>query len=119
MHHQDAPQCQRRDAEVLTTAFTAAFFLRGNLESARWMLKQPAYIPQMLSKRRCSRRLHRLKEPLMLLVKLFGHVWKTLNRDSIYVIESLPISACDHLRIKHAKLYTDECFRGYIASKKR
>jgi hypothetical protein len=39
MHHQEDPQCQMSDAEVLTTAFTAAFFFRGNLESARWMLK--------------------------------------------------------------------------------
>src|SRR5215510_10727169 len=94
MHHQEDPQCQMSDAEVLTTAFTAAFFFRGNLESARWMLKQHDYMPQMLSKSR-------------------------LNRDSIYVIDSLPIAVCDNIRIKHSKLYTDEQFRGYIASKKR
>jgi hypothetical protein len=44
MHHQKNPQCQMNDAEVLTTAFTAAVFFRGNLESARWMLKQHHYI---------------------------------------------------------------------------
>jgi len=58
------------DAEVLTTAFTAAFFFRGNLESARWMLKQHTYIPEMLSKSRFSRRLHRLKVSLLLLFNL-------------------------------------------------
>jgi Transposase DDE domain len=42
-----------------------------------------------------------------------------LNHDHIYVIDSLPVVACDHIRIKHATLYTDEQFRGYIASKKR
>jgi hypothetical protein len=68
MHHQEDPQCQMSDTEVLTTAFTAAFFFRGNLESARWMLKQHAYIPQMLSKSRFSRRLHRLKVSLILLL---------------------------------------------------
>jgi hypothetical protein len=119
MHHQEDPQCQMSDAEVLTTAFTAAFFFRGNLESARWMLKQHAYIPQMLSKSRFSRRLHRLKESLILLFKLLGNVWKTLNHDSIYVIDSLPVAACDNIRIKQAKLYTDAQYRGYIASKKR
>jgi hypothetical protein len=35
------------------------------------------------------------------------------------VIDSLPVVVCDHIRIKHATLYTDEQFRGYIASKKR
>lgn len=119
LHHQEDPQCQMSDAEVLTTAFTAAFFFRGNLESARWMLKQHAYIPQMLSKSRLSRRLHRLKISLILLFNLLGHVWKTLNDDNVYVIDSLPIAVCDNIRIKHAKLYTEEQFRGYIASKKR
>jgi hypothetical protein len=119
MRHQEDPQCQMSDAEVLTTAFTAAFFFRGNLESARWMLKQHHYIPQMLSKSRLNRRLHRVKELLILVFKLLGHVWKSLNSDSIYVIDSLPVAACDNIRIKHAKLYTDEQFRGYIASKKR
>jgi hypothetical protein len=119
LHHQEDRQCQMSDAEVLTTAFTAAFFFRGNLESARWMLKQYAYIPQMLSKSRFSRRLHRLKVSLLLLFNLLGYVWKTLNYDNVYVIDSLPIAACDNIRIKHAKLYTEEQFRGYIASKKR
>jgi hypothetical protein len=58
------------DAEVLTTALTAALFFRGNLESARWMLKQHDYMPRMLRKSRFSRRLHRLKVPLILLFKL-------------------------------------------------
>jgi hypothetical protein len=70
MHHQEDPQGQMSDAEVLTTAFPAAFFFRGNLESARWMLKQQAYIPRMLSKSRFRRRLHRLKVPLILFFKL-------------------------------------------------
>jgi Transposase DDE domain len=119
LHHQEDPQCQMSDAELLTTAFTAAFFFRGNLESARWMLKQYSYIPHMLSKSRFSRRLHRLKALLMLLFKLLGHIWKTLNHDNIYVIDSLPVVACDNIRIKYARLYTEEQFRGYIASKKR
>jgi hypothetical protein len=119
MHHQEDPQCQMSDAEVLTTAFTAACFFRGNLESARWMLKQHDYMPQMLSKSRLNRRLHRLKAILIIVFKLLAHIWKSLNSDSIYVIDSLPIAVCDNIRIKHSKLYTDEQFRGYIASKKR
>ena len=45
MHHQENRQCQMNDAEILTTAFTAALFFRGNHESARAMLKQHGYIP--------------------------------------------------------------------------
>ena len=42
----------RSRAEILTTAFTAALFFRGNHESARAMLKQHGYILYMLSKSR-------------------------------------------------------------------
>lgn len=77
MHHRENAQCQMHDAAVITTALTAALFFRGNLESARAMLKQYRYIPQMLSKSRLSRRLHRLTEVIVLLFKLLGNVWKT------------------------------------------
>ena len=119
MHHQEDPQCQMSDAEVMTTALTAALFLRGNHESARTMLKQYGYIPHMLSKSRFSRRLHQLHETFVRLFNLLGQVWKTLNTDAIYVIDSVPIAVCDNIRIRRAKIYTDEKFRGYTASKRR
>lgn len=119
IHHQEDSQCQMNDAEVMTTAFTAALFFRGNHESARAMLKQHGYMPHMLSKSRFSRRLHRLQDIFVLFFNLLGQVWKTLNTDAIYVIDSLPIAVCDNIRIRRAKLYTDEKYRGYTASKKR
>ena len=66
MHHQEDRQCQMNDAEIMTTAFIAAVFLRGNHESARTLLKQRGYIPPMASKSRFSRRLHRIKELFIL-----------------------------------------------------
>lgn len=119
MHHQDDSQCQMTDAEVMTTALTAALFFRGTHESARIMLKQYGYIPHMLSKSRFSRRLHRLKDLFVSFFHLLGQVWKTLNTEAIYVIDSFPIAVCDNRRIGRAKIYTEEKFRGYIASKKR
>lgn len=119
MHHQEDLQCQINDAEVMTTALTAALFFRGNHESARFMLKQYGYIPNMLSKSRFSRRLHRIKNIIIVLFKLLSETWKTLNHNAIYVIDSLPVSACDNIRISRSKLYGKEEFRGYIASKKR
>src|SRR5215475_1991999 len=119
MHQRAAPQCKMSDAEVMTTALTAALFFRGTLESARVMLKQHGYIPQMLSKSHFSRRLHRLKETFILLFNLLGDVWKKLNYEAIYVIDSLPIAVCDNIRIKRNKLYPEERFRGYLPSKKR
>jgi hypothetical protein len=117
--HRTDPQCQMSDAEVMTTALTAAIFFRGTLESARVMLKQHGSIPQMLSKSHFSRRLHRLKETFLLLFPLLGAVWKKLNAEAIDIIDSLPIAACDNIRIPRAKLDAEEHFRGYLPSKKR
>jgi Transposase DDE domain len=119
IRHQEHQQGQMNDAEVMTTALTAALFFRGNHESARAMLKQYGYIPHMLSKSRFSRRLHRLTETFVILFTLLGQTWKMLNTNSIYVIDSLPIAVCDNIRIRRSKIYTDEKFRGYQASKKR
>src|SRR6266571_775933 len=119
MHHPEDRQCQMNDAEVMTTAFIASLFFRGNHESARAMLQQHGYIPHMLSKSRFSRRLHCIKEMFIILFDLLGQTWKTLNTDSIYVIDSLPIAVCDNIRIRRSKICTDEKFRGYKASKKR
>lgn len=119
MHHQEDSQCKMSDAEVMTTAFTAALFFRGNLESARIMLKQHGYIPSMLSKSRFSRRLYRLKTMFVTVFHLLGNLWKTLNLHAVYVIDSLPVSVCDNIRISRSKLYTHEKYRGYTASKRR
>ena len=119
MHHQEDHQCQMNDAEIMTTAFIAALFFRGNHESARALLKYYGYIPRMVSKSRFSRRLHRIKEIFMVFFHLLAHTWKTLNTEAIYVIDSLPIAVCDNIRIRRCKLYSTEDFRGYQASKKR
>lgn len=119
MHHQENRQCQMNDAEILTTAFTAALFFRGNHESARAMLKQHGYIPYMLSKSRFNRRLHRIKEIFIVVFDLLAQTWKTLNTEAVYMIDSLPIAVCDNIRIRRSKIYSGEDFRGYQASKKR
>ena len=61
-HHQEDPQCQMNDAEIMTTAGIASLFFRGNQESARSRLQPYGDIPHMLRKSRLSRRLHRMKE---------------------------------------------------------
>ena len=44
---------------------------------------------------------------------------KMLNMEAIYVIDSIPVAVCDNIRIRRSKIYSDEDFRGYQASKKR
>jgi hypothetical protein len=119
MHHQEDRQCQMNDAEIMTTALIAALFFRGHHESARAMLKQHGYVTHMVSKSRFSRRLHRIKAIFIIFFNLCAQTWKTRNREAIYVIDSLPIAVCDHIRIRRSKIYSTEAFRGYQASKKR
>jgi len=119
MHHPEDRQCQMHDAEIMTTALVASLFFRGNHESARAMLKQHGYIPHMVSKSRFSRRLHRIKAVFIIFFNLLSQIWKALNTDAVYVIDSIPIAVCDNIRIRRSKIYSHEDFRGYQSSKKR
>src|SRR5207237_10931329 len=86
MHHQENRQCQMNDTEIMTTAFIATLFFRGNHESARAMLKQHGYIPHMLSKSRFSRRHHRTKAISIVSSDMSAQTWKTHKTQSNYVI---------------------------------
>ncbi len=55
----------------------------------------------------------------MTLFRLLGETWKDLNSQSIYVLDSYPIAACDNYRIIRSRRYHGEVWRGHQASKKR
>jgi hypothetical protein len=115
----DDPQCAMSTAEVMTAALTAAAFFSGSYERSRAFLEQHGYMPAMLSKSQFIRRLGRIPES----------VWRGLMRqlaapfhesDSlrIYLADSFPAPVCRNIRIRRCKIYQDECFRGYIPSRK-
>jgi hypothetical protein len=117
--HREDPQSRMTDAEVMTTAIVAARFFGGNAEHARRMLDAPRYIPGMLSKSRLNRRIHALEASF---VALFQHLAESRKHEvcgSAYVIDSFPIPVCDNIRIRRCRLYREEMYRGYTASKKR
>jgi len=117
-HHEDQ-QIEMTDSEVMTTAIVAALYHGGVFERAREHLRDAGYIPKMLSKSRFNRRLHRLQGLFLTLFGLLGETWKELNSQSIYVIDSYPIPACDNYRIGRSRRYTGEIWRGRQASKRR
>jgi len=119
LHHYEDPQCQMSDAEIMTAAIVAVLYFSGNYVRACELLLEQEYIPKMLSKSRFNRRLHRIKPLFLTLFAFLGEYWKDLNAESIYSIDSFPVPACDNIHIRHARLYTEERYRGYIASKKR
>jgi hypothetical protein len=119
MDHREDPQSQMTDAEVLTTAIVAALFFGGNFETARHTLQDQGYIPHMLSKSRFNRRVHRLQGWVLTLFNLMGLYWKSHNPTARFVLDSYPVAACDNYRIRRAKRYQGEVWRGYQASKRR
>jgi hypothetical protein len=123
LEHREDVQCQMSDAEIMTTALVAALYFGGNQERARLFLQEQKYIPQMVSKRQLSRRLHRLDHLFVMLFRILGESFKELNEESVYIIGcplgALPIAVCDNMRIRRNKIYGDEEHRGYQASKRR
>lgn len=119
MNHKAHPDSQMSDAEVLTTAIVATLYCGGNYAQARRWLAVPQYIPDMLSRSRFSRRLNRLQPYLLSLARLIGHSFKASNEDQNYALDTFPVAVCDNYRIKRCRLYQDESYRGYLASKKR
>ena len=119
LHHHEDAQCQMSDAEVMTTSIVAATFFAGNMEKSRCFLKEHRYIPNMLGKSRFNRRQHRIAELFLTVFELLGSLWKALNENSIYVLDSFPVAACDNYRIQRSRCYSGEGWRGYQASKRR
>lgn len=117
--HPEDPQRRMSDAEVLTTAIAAGLYFGGNLERARDWLGAPEYIPGMLSKSRFNRRLHAIAGLVYSVVQVLGEVFKQLNAEAVYLIDSFPLPVCDNIRIRRSKRFQGEQYRGYIASKRR
>lgn len=117
---QDDPQAQMSTAEVMTTALIAASFFAGNLQESRTFLNDHGYIPAMLSKSRLTRRLHAIPPHWwMSLFQILAQIHKQTNPTGEYIIDSCPVPVCDNIRIRRCRLYHDESYRGYIASKRR
>lgn len=94
-------------------------FFQGNQERSRLFLKNFKYIPDMLSKSRFNRRLHRIPENIWQWVfGILAHFFKDCHSSQEYVIDSFPVKVCHNIRIKRCRIYQDESYRGYCAAKK-
>lgn len=116
----DDPTAKMTHAEVMTAALVAAQFFHGNQLLACTFLNEQGYIPNMLSKSRFNRRLHAIEESTwQALFHLLAEIAKEHNPKGEYVVDSMPIPVCDNIRIRRCRLYREEQYRGYIASKRR
>lgn len=123
--HRDDPQAHLSTAEVMSIALVAAAFFGSNIEASRSFLDEYGYIEKALSKSRFNRRLHVINPCLwQQLFDLLAEVFKQCPPEQTYVVDfSLPVAACDNIRIRRCKLYPPQehgkAFRGYVASKRR
>jgi len=126
MDYRDDPQAKLTTAQVMTVPLVAACFFGGNINQARLFLLEHGYITPAFSESRLNRRLHAV--PLELWQALFGllgEVFKQCNPTRDYIVDSLPVAACDNIRIARCRLLgapgsaAKEAHRGRIASKKR
>ncbi len=84
----EEPQCQMKDAEVMTAAIVAMLYFKGNFRLTSQFLYEYGYMPQMLSRSRFNRRLHRIDDLFLTLFLQLGEHWKQLNERSTYVLDS-------------------------------
>jgi len=122
--HRDDLQAVMSTAEVMTVPLVAAAFFGGNIEASRSFLDEYGYIEKAISKSRLNRRIHAIEPKLWrVLFELLAQAFKERNSDQTYVVDSLPVAACDNIRIRRCRLYPPQesagAFRGYIPSKRR
>lgn len=125
MRYRDDPQVRLSTAEVMSVPLVAAAFFGANIDKTCLFLREYGYMPKMISKGRFNHRLHAVEGVLWQgLFALLAEVFKQHNGpDQTYVVDSLPVAACDNIRIRRCRLYPPEkhgaTFRGYISSKRR
>jgi len=122
--HRDDLQVVMSTAEVMSVPLVAATFFGANIDKTRLFLHEYGYVKRMLSKSRLNRRIHTIEPKLWrVLFELLAQAFKERNADQTYVVDSLPVAACDNIRIRRCRLYPPEesagAFRGYIPSKRR
>jgi len=105
------------DSEVLTMAVIAHVAFAGNYTQALETLREGFrhLFPYVPSLSRFSRRLHKLKPYLQIIIGRIGLLDGSSKR---YFIDSKPIKVCENIRIPRAKVLKGEEYRGYISSKR-
>lgn len=117
--HREDVQVRLSDAEVMTVALVAALEFGGNFAKTLRFLTSHNYLSYEISRSRYSRRLHRIRDHLLILFAHLAEVWKAIAEEDIFLIDTFPIPVCDNIRIRRCQIYQDEAFRGYQSSKKR
>lgn len=105
------------NSQVITTVIISGKYFYGNQASACAYLESH-YGFNMPDKSNFNRILHSLTDLMAELFFSLGLIFKELNLQSVYVIDSFPVAVCKNIRISRSKLIKGKEFRGYNASKR-
>lgn len=105
------------NSQVITTVIISGKYFYGNQSSACAYL-EAHYGFMMPDKSNFNRILHSLTDLIADLFFFLGLIFKELNLQSVYIIDSFPVAVCKNIRISRSKLIEGEEFRGYNASKR-
>ena len=116
---QNALDARRKltDAQIITTVLVSARYFYGN-QCAACQYMQAHWGFTMPDKSNFNKLLHRLSDTISQLFYHLSAVFKHLNLQSVYIIDSFPVPVCKNIRISRAKIVKGEEFRGYNASKR-
>lgn len=117
MNHKEHDSRKFSDSQVLSTAIVSAMLFNGNQTKALSYMKSHMF-KNMINKSGFTKRLHRLKELLMAIFFGIGRVFKYVQCEMEYIIDSFPVKVCHNIRISRSKLIKGEEYRGYNASKR-
>jgi hypothetical protein len=117
--HKEDTRSLMSDSEVLTTAFVSALYFGGHYDNGRSFMQMTGFVPNMLSKSRYNRRLHRLMPLLFDIFYQMGQYLKDIAGAMDYVIDSFPVAVCDNIRISNCKLIKGKQWRGKQCSMRR
>ena len=112
-------QCKMNTAEIMTVALTATKFFGGNYERSRHFFESYGYM-KMLSKSQFNRRLNKIDISIWQgLFDIVTQNFKNKNSEQAYIIDTFPVPVCHNIRINRSKIYKEEYYRGYNASKRQ
>jgi hypothetical protein len=117
--HKDDKQARMKTSEILTTAIVGAKFFGGNYQKSRMFLVSHGYIHSILSESRFIRRLHMIDNTILRgIFSVMASIFKAINSDNVYAIDSFPIPVCSNVRIWKCKVYESKEYMGYSAVRK-
>jgi hypothetical protein len=105
------------NSQVITTVIISAKYFYGNQTSACGYLASHHGF-NVPDKSNFNRILHSLTELMADLFSALGVIFKNLNTESVYLIDSFPVPVCKNIRICRTKIVQGKEFRGFNASKR-